>query len=362
MSFILSLNAGSSSLKFAVFEKLESVLRGQVSGIGATTRFEATGTEAQALPEIANLPDAQSFVAEWLERQGYEAHRFAGIGHRVVHGGTKFVSPVRVDDRIQAELEEMLTLAPLHQPHGLGVLRQMRRIAPGVPHVACFDTAFHATQPELATRLPLPRAYHDRGYRRYGFHGLNYEHVVQSLPLLSGKPLPQRLLVAHLGNGASMCAILKGRSIATTMGYSTTDGLIMGTRTGTIDPGVLIALLRDDNLDAAGLEDLLYRRSGLLGLSGISSDMRVLLASGAPEAKEAIEHYCYSAARHAGSLITALGGLDAIAFTGGIGENAAPIRERILAHLSWLNIPAEQIFVVAANEELAIARHVAGLV
>ncbi|HUR43074.1 MAG TPA: acetate kinase, partial [Aestuariivirga sp.] len=174
-------------------------------------------------------------------------------------------------------------------------------------------------------------------------------------------PLPRRLLVAHLGNGASMCAILDGRSIATTMGYSTADGLIMGTRTGSIDPGVLIALMRDENLDAASLEYLLYRRSGLLGLSGISSDMRVLLGSSKPEAKEAIAHYCYSAARHAGSLAAALGGLDAIAFTGGIGENAVPVRSGILAHLSWLNIPADQIFVVPANEELAIARHVVAL-
>lgn len=358
---IFVLNAGSSSLKFAVFEKLEPVLKGQVSGIGATTRFEAAGVEAHALPEIANLPDAQNFVANWLARKGFEATNFAGIGHRIVHGGTKYVAPVRVDDRIQAELEEMRALAPLHQPFGLGVLRQMRRIAPGVPQIACFDTAFHATQPELATRLPLPREYHARGYRRYGFHGLNYEHVVAALPKITGKPLPRHLIAAHLGNGASMCAILDGRGIATTMGYSTADGLIMGTRTGAIDPGVLIALMRDDHLDAAGLEDLLYRRSGLLGLSGVSSDMRELLASDRPEAREAVEHYCYSAARHAGSLATALGGLDAVAFTGGIGENAAPVRSRILAHLSWLNIAESRVFVVPANEELAIARHVAAL-
>jgi len=237
----------------------------------------------------------------------------------------------------------------------------MRELAPSVPHTACFDTAFHATQPELATRLPLPRDYHACGYRRYGFHGLNYEHVVATLPKIIGKPLPRRLLVAHLGNGASMCAVLDGRGIATTMGYSTADGLIMGTRTGSIDPGVLLALMRDDKLDAVGLEDLLYRRSGLLGLSGISSDMRVLLESGRPQAKEAIAHYCYSAARHAGSLAVAMGGLDALAFTGGIGENAVAVRTGILGHLSWLNIPAEQIFVVPANEELAIARHVTTL-
>jgi acetate kinase len=358
---ILALNAGSSSLKFAVFENLHLVLKGQVSGIGTASLFEASGTETRTLPEITTLPGAQGFLAEWLAHQGHEVKAFTGVGHRIVHGGTKYVTPIRVDDDLQIELEELQALAPLHQPFGLGVLRQMRRLAPGVPHIACFDTAFHATQPELATRLPIPREYHARGYRRYGFHGLNYEHVVAALPKITGKPLPRRLLVAHLGNGASMCAILDGRSIATTMGYSTADGLIMGTRTGSIDPGVSIALMRDENLDAAGLENLVYRRSGLLGLSGISSDMRVLLGSGKPEAKEAVAHYCYSAARHAGSLAVALGGLEAIAFTGGIGENAIPVRSAILAHLSWLNIPADQIFVVPANEELAIARHVEAL-
>ena len=361
MGNILVLNAGSSSLKFAVFENLHPVLKGQVSGIGTSGRFEATGTPAHDLSEISALPEAQTFLTKWLAKQGHDVARFAAIGHRIVHGGIKYISPVRVDDSLQQELTDLQSLAPLHQPFGLGVLRHLREIAPGVPHVACFDTAFHATQPELATRLPLPRDYHARGYRRYGFHGLNYEHVVTALPKITGKPLPHRLLVAHLGNGASLCAIRDGRSIATTMGYSTADGLIMGTRTGSIDPGVLLALMRDDKLDAVGLEDLLYRQSGLLGLSGLSSDMRVLLESESRKAKEAIEHYCYAAARHAGSLAVAMGGLDAMAFTGGIGENAVAIRTSILAHLSWLNIPAEQIFVVPANEELAIARHVAAL-
>jgi acetate kinase len=358
MSSILVLNAGSSSLKFALFTAaLEPVLKGHVSGIGATSRFDVSGAESKAIPHIANLPDAQNFVAEWLTGHGFEPGLFAGIGHRIVHGGTKYVSPIRVDDRVQHELEELRALAPLHLPFGLGALRQMRRIAPNVPHVACFDTAFHTTQPAFATRLPIPRGYHDRGYRRYGFHGLSYEHIVASLP----RPLPRRLLAAHLGSGASMCAILDGRSIATTMGFSTADGLVMGTRTGTIDPGVLIALMRDDRMDIAGLEDLLYRRSGLLGLSGISADMRVLLASAAPEAKEAVEYYCYSAARHAGSLVTALGGLDAIVFTGGVGENARPVRARILDHLEWLGLAQSAVYVVPANEELAIARHVAAL-
>ena len=241
------------------------------------------------------------------------------------------------------------------------VLREMRRVAPQVPNIACFDTAFHATQPELETRLPIPRDYFDRGYRRYGFHGLNYQHVVEALPRLTGQPLPRRLLAAHLGSGASMCAILDGRSVATTMGFSTADGLVMGTRTGSIDPGVLVALMRDDHLSLDQLEDLLYRRSGLLGLSGISPDMRVLLASDRPEAREAVDYYCYSAARHAASLVPALGGLDAIVFTGGVGENAAPVRAKILAHLSWLKVPAIHVHIVPADEERTIARNVTSL-
>ena len=356
---ILVLNAGSSSLKFAVFaaETLTTVLRGQISGIGSTPRLEVSGEETVAAVSVSSLPEAQHFVARWLAKRGAASDSFAGIGHRIVHGGTKYVSPIRVDDAIQDELEALRALAPLHLPFGLGVLREMRKLAPRVPHVACFDTAFHATQPEWATRLPIPREYFARGYRRYGFHGLNYEHVVASLP----RPLPRRLLAAHLGNGASMCAIENGRSIATTMGFSTADGLVMGTRTGTIDPGLLIALMRDEHLDIEGLEDLLYRRSGLLGLSGISSDMRVLLASDRPEAKEAVDYYCYSAARHAGSLVAALGGLNAIVFTGGIGENAAPVRQRILDHLKWLGLRDDAIRIVPANEELAITRHVKAL-
>jgi acetate kinase len=227
----------------------------------------------------------------------------------------------------------------------------MRALAPDVPNIACFDTAFHAEQPDVAKRLPLPRDFHARGYQRYGFHGLNYEHVVQAID-----PLPKRLLIAHLGNGASMCAVLDGKSVATTMGYSTADGLVMGTRTGSIDPGVLLALMRDDGLDANGLEDLLYHRSGLLGVSGVSSDMRELLASKKTAAAEAVDFFCYHAARHAGSLGVAMGGVDAIVFTGGVGENAEVVRSKIMAHLSWLNI--EDVRVVPANEELTMARHV----
>jgi acetate kinase len=224
--------------------------------------------------------------------------------------------------------------------------------------VACFDTAFHAGQPEIATRLPLPRVYAAKGYRRYGFHGLSYDHLTHALPLQTGRPLPRRLLAAHLGAGASMCAILDGRSVATTMGFSTADGLVMGTRTGSIDPGVIVALLRDERLSVEQLEDLLYRKSGLLGLSGISSDMRELLGSKTAAAKDAIDYYCYSAARHAASLVPAMGGLDAVVFTGGVGEHAHQVRDAIMGHLGWLGVPPEHVHIVPANEELTIARNV----
>ncbi|WP_421695571.1 acetate/propionate family kinase [Aestuariivirga sp.] len=360
---ILVLNAGSSSLKFAVFGgELNLTLKGQVSGIGSKPRLEVEGHAAREVPHVTAPTEGLLVVAEWLSGNGHEPDSFNGIGHRIVHGGTQYVTPVLVNDDIQHDLEALRALAPLHLPFGLGVLREMRQVAPEVPNIACFDTAFHATQPELATRLPLPRHYFDRGYRRYGFHGLNYQHVVDALPRLTGRVLPRRLLAAHLGSGASMCAIFDGKSVATTMGFSTADGLVMSTRTGSIDPGVLVALMRDEHLSLDQLEDLLYRRSGLLGLSGISGDMRVLLGSDRTEAVEAIDYYCYSAARHAASLVPALGGADAMVFTGGVGENAGPVRARILSHLKWLGIPPENVHVVPANEELTIARDVRALV
>ena len=385
MSAILVLNAGSSSLKFAAFEAedLKPILRGQVSGLGSDARFEAkdrTGAElpCPTLDGTADHAAAQRAVIEWLRDR--KLGRIIGTGHRIVHGGSQYIEPTLVTDAVQEALEKLRALSPIHQPFGLGALRRMREIAPRVPQVACFDTAFHASPPDVATWLPLPRRYHEKGYRRYGFHGLNYEHVVRALPGLTGAPLPRRLLAAHLGNGASLCAILDGRSVATTMGYSTADGLVMGTRTGALDPGVVIALIRDEHMGLEELEDLLYRQSGLKGLSGISGDMRTLLASDREEARFAIEHYCYSAARHAGSLVTALGGLDGIVFTGGVGEHAAPVRARICDHLSWLGVAVDPrrnaahapcispvdakapVWIVPADEEAVIARHTSDLV
>ena len=339
---LLIVNAGSSTLKFALFEEHPEL----------TLRFkdQVQGAGSQALAALfAHLAAKKVDVAG-----------LAGIGHRIVHGGTEFSGPVLVDDEIEAKLNRLRPLAPLHQPYGLDALRLLRERAPRIPQVACFDTAFHATQPEIAARFPLPASYFARGYRRYGFHGLNYEHVVSALPAQTGAPLSRRLLIAHLGNGASLCAVKDGRSVATTMGYSTLDGLVMGTRPGALDPGVVLAIMKDDRLTPEEMEEILYRKSGLLGLSGLTSDMRSLLESSAPEARDAIETYCYWAARQASSLIAAMGGIDAMVFTGGIGENAEPVRRRIIHHLAWIN--AFPVHIVLANEEMVIARHTTGLI
>ncbi|QIG50206.1 acetate kinase [Nordella sp. HKS 07] len=339
---ILVVNAGSSTLKFATFERAAGALK-----LRFKDQVEGTGDDAlQAL-----------FVR--LAQKGIEVGQLTGAGHRIVHGGTEFSQPVIVDDTIEAKLNALRPLAPLHQPYGLDALRAMRERAPNVPQVACFDTAFHATQPEIATRFPLPRSYFERGYRRYGFHGLNYEHVVRALPLETGQPLPRRLLIAHLGNGASLCAVLDGRSIATSMGYSTLDGLVMGTRPGALDPGLILAIMKDDRLSPEQMEQVLYKESGLLALSGLTSDVRSLLESPMPEARAAIEAYCYWAARQAASLIAAMGGIDAMVFTGGVGENAEPVRARVINHLSW--IKAFSMHIVLANEELIIAQHTSAL-
>jgi acetate kinase len=376
---VLVINAGSSSIKFAVAWEPENLWleRGEISGIGGQPSFQAINCrEEPRLPDRLSHEEALNFLLDWLDRRENGPSHVGAVGHRIVHGGARLTSPVIVTPEIAQELRELERLAPLHMPAGVSALRRVIAHAPHIPNIACFDTAFHATQPEIATRLPLPRAYYDRGYRRYGFHGLNYEHIVGALPKASGKPLPRRLLAAHLGAGSSICAIVEGKSVATTMGYSTADGLIMATRTGSIDPGVIIALLQDEKLGAPELEDLLYRKSGLLGISGLTSDMRTLLASDRPEAKEAVEHYCYAAARHAASLVAAMGGLDALVFTGGIGQNAHFVRARIIEHLQWLglkldaspnapwhfeisaNVSSKPIYVMRADEEGVIADHV----
>ena len=381
---ILVLNAGSSSLKFALFSakgrELSRELDGQVEGIGIAPRLTAKTGDPQGVRTDEAVPcntgaEAVGLVLDWLRRREVNVPSLLGVGHRIVHGGSKFGFPVMIDRSGLAALDDMRSLAPLHNGFGIDTIHAMLCEAPGVLQVACFDTAFHQTQPDVATRFALPRELHDEGYRRYGFHGLSYEHVVAELPQVSGASLPARLLVFHLGNGCSLCAIENGKSVATTMGYSTLDGLVMGTRSGSIDPGVLIALVRNKKMNMDALEDLLYRKSGLLGISGVASDMRELLTSKEPECSEAVRHFCYWAARHASSAVTAMGGLEAVVFTGGIGANSPAIRSSIAAHLRWLGLTIDKernwrnegcispagserpVWIVPANEERAIARH-----
>jgi acetate kinase len=376
---VLVLNAGSSSLKFALFAERSRLWHGQVEGIGARPRF-LIGNDgpllARDLPAPTGHAAALREILDALAERGVAAEDVSACGHRIVHGGSRFVAPMIVDAAHADELRALRSLAPLHNRYGLDAIDALRAVAPQLLQVACFDTAFHATMPEVASRYALPVELHEAGYRRFGFHGLNFEHVTAVLTEQGGGRPPGRLLIFHLGNGCSIAAVRAGRSVATTMGYSTLDGLVMGTRCGAIDPGVLLALQRDRGLTVAELEELLYRHSGLLALSGHSPDMRELERIDDDLSRRAIEHYCYWAARHAGSLAVALGGLDALAFTGGIGAGSAAVRARIVDHLAWLGLAIDAgrnlrneaaiaapgagaaIWVVAANEELVIVRHV----
>ncbi len=402
---ILVLNAGSSSLKFSVFTagkrgSLDLLCRGQVAGLGGAPTFRASDaggriTTERSWPQTSGFghDDATDFLLSWLRAEGLRGGRLAAAGHRVVHGGVKFDSPVRINPAVLAELGALRPLAPLHQPHNLAAIAAVNRLAPDLPQVACFDTAFHRTQPPVAQAFAIPRVYTNAGIRRYGFHGLSYEYISHALRSIDPGAARGRTIVAHLGNGASMCALLDGRSIATTMGFTAIDGLVMGTRSGEIDPGVLLYLTRHAGLSIEQVERMLYENSGLLGVSGVSSDMRELLASDDPRAREAIDLFVYRAARELGSLAAALGGVDALVFTGGIGENAATIRAAICARSAWLGISIDQpanarppdplgtrisvpgrddrgvggagrvaVWVIPTNEELMIARHTARLV
>lgn len=384
---ILTLNAGSSSVKFATFAARGAgdptlELRGQLSGIGQgqpkLAVADASGARLDwgSAAALASYDDALRLLIERLDIVG-NRHDWIGAGHRVVHGGARFSAPVRIDDATLAALTDLVPLAPLHQPHNVAPIEALRRLLPDLPQVACFDTAFHMTQPEIAVRFPLPEEYWRKGLRRYGFHGLSYEAILHALPRIAGN-IPRRLVVAHLGNGASMAAIRDGECVATTMGFSTLDGLMMGTRGGTLDPGLLLHLLRE-GMSREGLERLLYHESGLLGVSGMTADMKTLLDSGDAKAKLAIEIYCYRIGRELGSLVAALGGLDALVFTGGVGENAAPIRAKVCADATWLGLHFDATandarkalisstgsrvaaWVVPTDEELTIARHTRAL-
>lgn len=384
---ILILNAGSSSLKFSVFrdsDPPELLLRGQLESLQTEPRFSARDPQGHVLDEHSwpkgsalTHQKAIEFLFDWGERGHFSSLRLVAAGHRVVHGGTNFTQPVLVDDKVLADLESLVPLAPLHQPHNVAAIRAVTAHAATLPQVACFDTSFHRTQPIVAQRFGLPWKLTESGIQRYGFHGLSYEYIASQLPSIDPRAASGRTIVAHLGNGASLCAMRQGRSIATTMGFTPLDGLLMGTRCGSIDAGVLLHLMNHYGMDGRSLERLLTNESGLLGVSGISSDMRTLLdrESVDPHAAEAIELFVYRIAREIGSQVAALRGLDALVFTGGIGEHAVAIRARVCEASRWLGIELDEAgnqsrssrisrqgsqvsaWVIPTNEELMIAKH-----
>jgi acetate kinase len=381
---ILVVNAGSSSIKFSVFlergEALDLLLGGQIESLYTTPRFKAkdaagavVGERQWAAGEALGHDGAITYLAGFL-RERLGEHRLVAVGHRVVHGGLDYAAPVRLTAEIVGQLEKFIPLAPLHQPHNLKPIRLLLANQPELPQVACFDTAFHRSQPEVAQAFALPPEITERGVRRYGFHGLSYEYIASVLPQVDPRAAAGRTVVLHLGNGTSLCAIHAGRSVASTMGFTAMDGLPMGTRCGNLDPGVVLYLVDELKMDARAIEKLLYQQSGLLGVSGVSSDMRTLLDSAEPKAQFAVELFVYRIGRELGSLAAALGGLDALVFTAGIGEHSAPIRERVCHAAAWLGVELDPVanaaggprlsraasritaWVIPTNEELMIAR------
>jgi len=382
---IVVLNAGSSSIKFSLFlvrgDTLELDQRGQIEGLYTAPHFIAMDRAGKAAAEKSwgdgvklGHAGALDYLMAFL-REGLAGDRLIGVGHRVVHGGLEYTRPVRLDAAVLAALEKFVPLAPLHQPHNLAPIRLLLERAWELPQVACFDTSFHRSNPEIAQMFALPAELYAQGIRRYGFHGLSYEYIASVLPKFNAKAAGGRTIVLHLGNGSSMCAIQAGKSVASTMGFTAVEGLPMGTRTGSLDPGVILYLMDQRGMDARAIEKLIYNESGLLGVSGISSDMRTLLASDDPRAKLAIDLFVYRIRRELGSLAAALDGLDAIAFTAGVGENAASIRSRVCEDAAWLGVKLDpeanaaggpcisvtaskvSAWVIPTNEELMIARH-----
>ncbi len=383
----LVLNAGSSSLKFSAFrqhstcDELETLLSGQISGIGSSARFEAKGADRRLLAEhVWDGADAScrdtllQYVLRWIQTTLVD-DEIVAVGHRVVHGGRALGKPMRVSAPLLDELDRLVPLAPLHQPHNLAPIRCLAERFPDLEQVACFDTAFHSTQPWQARTYGLPQALTDEGVCSYGFHGLSYEYVTQRL--LDSRPdlADKHIVICHLGNGSSLCAVRQGESVDTSMGFSALDGIPMGTRTGSIDPGVILYLMREKQMGLEALEDLLYKRSGLLGVSGVSNDMKVLQESDDPQAAKAVDLFCFRVAKEVAALAASMGGLDALVFTAGIGENSPQIRAMIAERLSWLDVKIDAganaakafdiaaadsrvpVFVVATNEEMMIARH-----
>jgi acetate kinase len=381
------LNAGSSSIKFALYSdapRLPLLFRGQIEQIGVAPHLSARDAAGNPVAE-ASWP-AKGFDHNAATRVVLETARdllagapVKGVGHRVVHGGTDFAEPVRIDGAVLSDLQKLEPLAPLHQPHNLAPIIAIAEAAPHVAQVACFDTAFHRRQPQLAQMFALPRRLTEAGVRRYGFHGLSYEYVSQRLGEIAPEIAGGRVIVCHLGNGASLCALQDGASVATTMGFTAVDGLMMGTRCGALDPGVLIYLMDEEGMDARAIETLVYKQSGLLGVSGISSDMRSLRASEEPEAAEAIALFVYRIVREIGSLAAALGGVDALVYTGGIGEHDALTRRQVAEGCAWLGLSLDSArnqagdgrissdesrlaaWVVPTDEEKMIARHTSAL-
>jgi acetate kinase len=389
MDAILVVNAGSSSVKFQIFELatgdvLRRLVKGQMDGIGTRPRLRAATPEGSSLvdktyspQEIADVPAAIGATADWLRET--QRFRLLAVGHRVVHGGPLYDRAVIVDQTVLKHLEQYNSLAPLHQPNNLAPIRSLLARRPELIQVACFDTAFHRTKPAVADRYAIPERFYQEGVRRYGFHGLSYEYIAGRLGEVAPEIADRRVIVAHLGSGASMCALSAGKSIESTMGFTALDGIPMGTRPGQIDPGVLLYWLTEKGMSPEDLEELLYRESGLKGLSGISNDMRELEVSADPAAALAIEYFVYRIGLYAGMLAAALGGLDGFVFTAGIGENSATIRARVAEKLSWLGISfdavaneagksrisqaqsAVAVYVVPTDEELMIARHTVSL-
>ena len=383
--YAIVLNAGSSSLKFCLYQRPETrnwrlEARGQVEGIGTSARFSARDAEGRALADdalgvgVRDARDALEAVASWL-RSRYGGGAVVGVGHRVVHGGSTFRHPTIVTPEVLEELRKLVPLAPLHQPYNLAAIEAVFERLPGVPQVACFDTSFHRGQPEVAELVPLPAEIRRSGVQRYGFHGLSYEYIASVLPQQAPEIASGRVIVAHLGSGASLCAMKDGRSVDCSFGFTALDGLCMGTRPGAIDPGVVLYLFQGLGLSAKEVETMLYKKSGLIGISGISNDMRDLLASGEPGARLAVDYFVYRAAKEIGALAAVLGGIDGLVFTAGIGENAPEIRRRISEASAWLGVELDpeanrgkgpriskagsrvSAWVISTNEELMIARH-----
>jgi acetate kinase len=382
-SVVLVLNAGSSSLKFCVYrtdaEKWQLEGRGQIDGIGTSPRLVAKGGDGKTLDDQrpAGIRDGRSaldFLAGWLPTRFTDA-RVIGVGHRVVHGGARYAAPTVVTPQVLQDLRALEPLAPLHQPHNVAAIDAVAQRLPGVPQVACFDTGFHRGHAAVADLVPLPIEIRRAGVQRYGFHGLSYEYIASVLPQVAPDIASGRVIVAHLGSGASLCAMKNGRSVDSTLGFTALDGLCMGTRPGALDPGVVLYLFQGLGLSVSDVEALLYKKSGLLGISGISNDMRDLLGNSEPAAQLAVDYFVYRAAGAIGALAATLGGIDGLVFTAGIGENSAAIRERICDASSWLGIDLDRAangqngpcistrlsrtsaWVIPTNEELMIARH-----